>query len=46
MQDFCCNFKCTSRAHCEDDCSDVQCTFQYDCDFCEHLYDCEAGDAE
>ena len=45
MQEYCCNFKCISK-DCVDDCSEIQCQFQYDCEYCQHYDDCQAKHEE
>ena len=47
MRECCYRFECVSRNHCEDECSEIQCQFEYDCEFCRHYEKCkEAGVAE
>ncbi len=44
MQEYCCRFRCISQENCtdyEEGCSEVQCGFQYDCEFCRYQDDCE-----
>jgi hypothetical protein len=41
MQEYCCNFECISKDCCVDDCSEIQCQFQYDCEFCQHYGECQ-----
>ena len=47
MTEYCADFKCVSRTHCNDycggyGCSEIQCDFQYDCEFCTHQDECKA----
>lgn len=46
MQKYCCMFECISKDNCldyENGCSEVQCEFQYDCEFCRKQDDCESA---
>ena len=44
MQETCYKFECVSKNHCNDypECSDVQCQFEYDCEFCVYQDECGA----
>ena len=47
MNEYCADFNCVSKCHCNDydngdGCSEIQCDFQYDCEFCTHQEECRA----
>lgn len=45
MREYCCNFKCVAKGYCMDDCSEIQCEFDCDCEFCQNYEKCqEEGD--
>ena len=46
MNEYCCNFECVSKDHCVDDCSEIQCEFQYDCENCRHECGCNESEVE
>lgn len=49
MQEYCCNFRCVSKNHCNDyeiGCSEIQCMFQYDCEACVYHNNCEGEEEE
>lgn len=50
MQDYCCQFKCVMKYQCDSDfgseCDEIQCQFQYDCEFCQYQDTCDREDYE
>ena len=51
MAEYCCKFKCSSEDKCSDfdynnGCSEVQCEFQYDCEFCAFQNECDRESEE
>lgn len=46
MQEYCADFECVSKQCCNDyiggdGCTEIQCQFQYDCEFCQHYGECQ-----
>lgn len=41
MCEYCYKFKCVSEGLCIDECSEIQCEFQCDYEFCKYQSDCE-----
>ena len=41
MDEYCAMFKCVLDSCWVNECSEIQCMFQFDCDFCKYQSDCE-----